>query len=118
MSKACLEVSKCGRFAALVNSTGFLFLVWSKEHTHFMITSGIELALFTSDDAEMLRQAVDNSVLPPTDEGVSPELIGAITLCNQELDQALTMGMPVLYDEVIIRGAIRAVEMRSSARNN
>ena len=118
MSKSELRVSSCGRFALLTNSTGCFMLVWSKDYAHFMIDRGVQLALITPANAGVLRRAVNESILPSTHEEVSSVLISALLLCNLDIAEGLMRGLPVLYDEGIIRAAIQAFEKRHSAANN
>ncbi len=83
MSHAKLEVSACGRFAKLTNSTGEYFVVWSKPYGRYMVESGIKHSVITPTDAKILYSQIDLSLLPDADELVIPEVQTVIRNLNE-----------------------------------
>ena len=118
MSKAELRVSSCGRFAALVSSTGCFYIVWSKEFANYMIHNGVQTGLITEDDAIKLHLAVYQSRLPWADDNVSVAIVDALVRCNQQIYEALEAKTSFLYDETIIRLCIERFEKHHNAPNN
>lgn len=82
MGSAKLEVSPCGRFAKLINSAEEYFLVWSKPHARYMVESGLEHSVITTEDAVRLCSQIDLSHLPDLDELVPLEVQEVIFLLN------------------------------------
>ena len=81
-SLAKLQVSTCGRFALLFNSTGEYFLVWSKPLARHMVECGIDFEVITDEDARMLLSEIAASPLPDTDDSVSVLVKMVVTNLN------------------------------------
>lgn len=83
MGLAKLEVSSCGRFAKITNSTGEYFVVWSKPYARYMVESGLKHSVITQADAKILRSQIDASLLSDADELVIPEVQTVIMNLNE-----------------------------------